>query len=277
MMISEMGMYLTNYHIYRLFSRLRQSSKVGYTDRMETQEQIQNEVSEVKKSPIISTPAAILTAGVIIALALIFSGKGLNTIKNKNTVNQQVPQTAPTTPVSIRENDYVRGDISKAEVTIVEYSDSDCPYCQKFHNTMKEVLKSYDTKVAWIYRYFPLSMHPNASNEAYATECAGELGGNDARWTYLDNAIDITMSPDKSAPILTKLATDLGIDAKLFATCLANPKTKAIVDEQSKEAQALGARGTPYSVAIGKNGKQVLIPGAMPIEQVKKIIDDLRK
>jgi protein-disulfide isomerase len=244
---------------------------------MEQQEQTKNEVLEVKKSPIISIPAAIITAGVIVALALVVSRKGLTTEKNKNVPNQQVPQTEPVTPVSIRESDHVRGDISKAEVTIVEYSDSDCPYCQKFHKTMQEVIKSYDTKVAWVYRYFPLNMHPNAHNEAYAIECAGELGGNNTYWSYLDSAVDITVSPEKSSFILTKLATDLGIDAKLFATCLANPKTQAIVEEQSKEAQALGAQGTPYSVAIGKSGKQVLIPGAMPIEQVKKIIDDLRK
>jgi protein-disulfide isomerase len=244
---------------------------------METQEQIKNESLEIKKKPAISIPAAIITAGVLIGFGLIFGGKGMVNQKNKNVPNQKAEQTAPATPVSIRETDYVRGDLSKAEVTIVEYSDSDCPYCQKFHNTMKEVLNNYGTKVAWIYRHFPLSMHPNADNEAYAIECAGELGGKDAYWSYLDSAMEITVSPEKSSSILTNLAVDLGIDAKLFATCVANPKTQNKVAEQSKEAQALGAQGTPYSVAIGKNGKQVLIPGAMPIEQVKKIIDDLRK
>lgn len=252
---------------------------------MEPQEQIQNmPTPPAKKGVNISVPAAIITAGVVIALALIFSGKGIgdeSVVKNSqvkpSNTQQQVPATAPSGAVSVRDGDYVRGDLANAQVVIVEYSDSDCPYCQRFHATMKDVLKKYGTKVAWIYRYFPLNIHPNAENEAIALECAGELGGNEKFWNYLDQVIDITVSPDKSSAILTSTATTLGIDAKAFSSCLTNPATAKKVAAQSSEAQSLGAQGTPYSIAINKNGKQAVIAGAYPIEEVSKTIDSLMK
>jgi protein-disulfide isomerase len=250
---------------------------------MEQQEQIQNmPTPPAKKGVNVSIPAAIITAGAIIALALIFSGKGISNegvVKNnqpKPSVEQQVA-TAPSGSVSVRDGDYVRGDIANAQVVIVEYSDSDCPYCQRFHTTMKDVLKKYGSKVAWVYRYFPLDIHPDANNEAVALECVGQLGGNEKFWNYLDQIMDITVSPDKSSAVLTSTATALGVDAKALSTCLSNPATAKKVAAQSAEAQTLGAQGTPYSIAINKSGKQVVIAGAYPIEEVSKTIDSLMK
>jgi protein-disulfide isomerase len=246
---------------------------------MEPQQQTtnQNESSEiVKKKSTISTPAAIITAGVIIALALVLSGRTGSTNKNSQIKNQVPTPTAPSKEITISPNDYIRGDIKTADVTIVEYSDSDCPYCERFHNTMKELTALSSVKVAWVYRYFPLDIHPNAENEAIALECIGSLGGNDKFWNYLDQIISITVSPEQSKNILTSSATSLGINKKDFETCIANPEVKNKVTEQSNEAQSLGARGTPYSIAIGKNGKQLAIPGAYPIEEVKKIIEQVK-
>ncbi|MBP6858166.1 MAG: DsbA family protein [Candidatus Pacebacteria bacterium] len=239
---------------------------------MEPQEQKQQNENVVKKMSI-STPAAIITAGVIVAAALIFSGKGPAKV---NQVNDQQKIT-PTEKVSVRDTDYVRGDISKAEVVIVEYSDSDCPFCERFHNTMQDVLSQYGTKVAWVYRYFPLSIHPNAENEAIALECVGELGGNDAFWKYLDQIISTTVSPASSKVTLSAIAGTLGVDTKLFESCIANPATAKKVADQSIEAQSLGAQGTPYSIATNKKGEQTVIPGALPIESLKPIIDALLK
>ncbi len=238
-------------------------------------EQEQNTNPEVKKLNI-STPAAIITAGVLIAVALIFSGKGNDIIKKPST-NENVTETKPVETVSLRQDDHVFGDLNKAEVVIVEYSDSDCPFCQRFHQSMKDVIKDYGTKVAWVYRYFPLSIHANAGNEAIALECSAELGGNDVFWKYLDEVIEITVSPEKSANILTSTAVRLGLDEKLFSKCLTSQSVAKKIADQSAEAQALGARGTPYSIVINKKNEQVAIPGAYPIEEIKKIIDGLMK
>ncbi len=204
--------------------------------------------------------------------------KGHGTVVTTPQVKNTDPiVTAPAKPIAVLPTDYVRGDITKAQVVIVEYSDSDCPYCQRFHVTMKDVLQKYGTKVAWVYRYFPLSIHPDAQNEAIALECSAQLGGNDVFWKYLDQVIDITVSPDKSASVLTSTATALGIDQKAFTACLANPATAKKVTDQAAEAQALGAQGTPYSIATNKKGVQTAIPGAYPIEDITKIIDGLLK
>lgn len=246
---------------------------------MEPQEKIENtEGTSVPQRKIkISTSSAIITAGVLIAVALFFSGRISGNEVAKKVPTSTPPSNAPAQKVSIRNNDYVSGDLSKAQVVIVEYSDSDCPYCQRFHSTMKEVLSTYGTKVAWVYRFFPLSIHPNAQNEAIALECVGSLGGNDKFWKFLDQIIDITVSPDKSTAIMTSTATSLDIDSKLFTSCLSNKNTLEKITDQSSEAQSYGAQGTPYSIAINKSGQQVAIPGAYPIDQMKNIIDGLMK
>lgn len=243
---------------------------------MEPQENNQQEVRtepQIKKTPSINIPTAIITAGVVIALALILSGK----TPEKEVKNQAPTTSAPAEKIALRAEDYVRGDLTKAQVVIVEYSDSDCPFCQRFHTTMKDILSSYGTKVAWVYRYFPLSIHADAQNEAIALECAAQVGGNDVFWKYLDQVIDITVSADKSASVLTGTATALGIDGSVFTKCLSNPSIVKKIDAQSEEAKSLGAQGTPYSIALTKTGEQVAIPGAYPIEEMKKIIDGLLK
>lgn len=77
-----------------------------------------------------------------------------------------------------------------AEVVIVEYSDLECPYCAKFHQTMHQLITDYNGKVAWVYRHLPLKMHENAEEKAVASECVSELGGNDAFWKYIDNIFE---------------------------------------------------------------------------------------
>lgn len=245
---------------------------------MEPQEQKETPAVTPKKLNI-SIPAAIVTGAVVIALALVISS-GKNTAQqNTQGTTTPAPELAePAQTVSLRPSDHVRGDLSKAQVVVVEYSDSDCPYCQRFHATMKDVLKNYGPKVAWVYRYFPLDMHPDAHNEANALECVSELGTNETFWSYLDTIMDITVSPDKSKPILTSSAVALGIDKGAFESCYESQKVKDVVAAQSAEAQSLGAQGTPFSVALNlKTGKQVAIPGAYPIEDMKKTIDSLLK
>jgi protein-disulfide isomerase len=235
---------------------------------------IQNQEEQPKKRATITTPAAIVTAGVLIALGL-FLGRGGAPLAQKPTTQGANEVTAPAEKVSVRDTDPIRGNKDTAEIIIVEYSDSDCPFCERFHNTMKAILASNDN-VAWAYRHFPLSIHPNAINEAIALTCVQELGGNDAFWNYLDSVIGITLSPEKSAAVLTTFAQDEGVSASAFATCITDPRIEARVQKESAEVQALGGRGTPYSIAINtKTNEQVVIPGAVPLEQVQQLIDGL--
>ncbi len=235
---------------------------------------------EYIKKTSISTPAAIITGAVIIGLAVIFIGQ-------PKAAKQQPAADAPAGEVTsvpadvatVRPTDHIRGN-TNADVVIVEYSDSDCPFCVRFHTTMQTIVDEYKGKVAWVYRYFPLdSLHPNATTEAVAMECVADLGGNDAFNKYLDTIINVTLNADpKSNQTLTTFATAQGVDGKLFQNCIKDTKASDRVQADALEAQKIGARGTPFSIAYNqKTGEQVVIPGAYPIEEVRTMIDGLLK
>lgn len=104
------------------------------------------------------------------------------------------------TPVS--QNDFIKGDLN-AEIVAVEYSDSECPFSKRFHVTMQQVMKNYNGKVAWVFRFFPLdSLHQKARSESEAIECAGMLKGNEMFWKYLDRVFELTSSNDGLDPAL---------------------------------------------------------------------------
>lgn len=186
----------------------------------------------------------------------------------------------PSTNISIQpvtSDDHIKGDLDTAEVVVVEFSDTECPFCKRFHTTMEQVVNDYEGKVAWVYRHFPLdSLHSKARNEAIATECAAEQGGNDGFWAYLDRLMEITPSNDGlQASQLPEIATYVGLDVTKFQTCLDDQKYADVVRAHEQDATASGGQGTPYSVAIGSDGTMVPISGAQPITSVKSAIDSL--
>lgn len=82
-------------------------------------------------------------------------------------------------------DDHIIGDIN-SPVILIEYSDLECPFCQRFHPTMEQVMTEYEGQVAWVYRHFPLDgLHPNARKAAEASECVASIAGNNAFWEYL--------------------------------------------------------------------------------------------
>ena len=99
-------------------------------------------------------------------------------------------KTANTTTLTnfpaVTDADHIRGD-NNAKITIVEYSDYDCPFCHRFHATMQQVMDEYQGQVRWVYRDFPLpQLHPNAPKLAEAAECVASQGGEDAFWSFAD-------------------------------------------------------------------------------------------
>jgi len=82
--------------------------------------------------------------------------------------------------------DYVRGS-EDARIIVIEYSDLECPFCSRFHDTMKEAMTTYPDDVAWVYRHFPLDqIHPSARRAAAAAECIGKQKGSDGYWSAID-------------------------------------------------------------------------------------------
>lgn len=180
--------------------------------------------------------------------------------------------TGPVPPVT--NADHVRGD-KNAPVTIIEYSDYECPYCQRFHPTMQQVMEQYKGKVKWVYRHYPLSFHANAQKEAEAAECITELGGNNAFWAYTDAIFERSSVGGTGFPLqgLGPLAKELGVNQTKFQQCLDSGKYATKVQEQMAGGQQAGISGTPGSIVLAKDGSAKLISGAYPFEEVKSYID----
>lgn len=179
----------------------------------------------------------------------------------------------------ISKDDHVRGD-RNARIALVEYSDTECPFCKRFHPTAQQVLDVYNGKVSWVYRHYPLPFHANAQKQAEAAECANELGGNDAFWKYLDAVYDRTTSNGTGFALdkLVPLAVELGLNQGKFQTCLDSGRYAAHVKEDMNGGSKAGVTGTPGNILLDtKTGKTVLIPGAVPFESLKTTIDEMLK
>lgn len=195
------------------------------------------------------------------------------------TSNSQQPTTNAEIDIApVSAEDHIIGS-RNTELVIVEYSDTECPFCKVFHNTMKQVVKDYDGKVAWVYRQFPIvQLHSKAPKEAEATECAAGLGGNQIFWNYIDKVFETTNSNDSLDPKeLPKIAAAVGLDVNAFNTCLSSGKYTEFIKTSVTEAMKAGALGTPYSVIVARDGRKEVINGAEPLTSVKSKIDTLLK
>ncbi len=201
------------------------------------------------------------------------------------TVTQTAPQTAapqqqpaalaPSGKIKpVTDKDHIRGN-KNAKLSLVEYSDLECPFCKRFHPTMQDLMKTYEGKIRWVYRHFPLSFHANAQKEAEATECVAELGGNDAFWSYVDKMFEKTTSNGTGFALgeLGPLAAEVGVNQSAFQSCLDNGKYAQLVKDEIADGTTGGVSGTPSTFIIDASGKSQIIVGAQPIDAFKTAID----
>ena len=228
-----------------------------------------NTVENNKKNNIQSIVGAIIVVGLIIAFAILLKDTKppLNNIKNNtNTTTNDIREVSP--------SDYILGN-PDAKIKIVEYSDTGCPFCKMFHFTMHRIVEEYNGEVAWVYRHFPiLSLHPYAFEEAVASECASEQGGNEMFWNYIDEIYTRTNSDNTfTKSDLEDIASDLSLDLNQFNTCMASGKYDEKIEQDILDGQLGGVRGTPSSFIV-VDGKVVdQIQGAAPYENVKAQIE----
>jgi len=182
-----------------------------------------------------------------------------------------MPGHDPNATVTITNDDHIRGN-PDAKISLVEFSDYECPFCARFHPTAQQIVDDYDGQVNWVYKHFPLnSIHPKAQKFAEGSECANELGGNDAFWAYTDA---IFANQRVALTGLADIASQIGLDSTAFQTCLDSGRHAGKVNAQLAEAQAAGGRGTPYSIIVSGDTR-IPVSGAQPLAQVKAIIDSL--
>jgi protein-disulfide isomerase len=151
-----------------------------------------------------------------------------------------------------------------APITIVEYSDYQCPFCIDAEKTVSELLKAYPDKIRLVYRDFPLPMHPLAPKAAEASHCA------DAQGKYWELHDKMFAAQGKlEVPDLKKYAREVqGLDGDKFDKCLDGGDMKKLVDENHVAGEKMGISGTP---AFFVNGR--FLSGALPIDEFKTLID----
>ncbi|MEM2138121.1 MAG: thioredoxin domain-containing protein [Candidatus Anstonellaceae archaeon] len=154
-----------------------------------------------------------------------------------------------------------------AKVTIVEYSDFQCPFCQRASPTVKQMLSEYGNKIKFYYKHFPLSFHQNAQKSAEAYECALEQG---KQWEYHDKLFEKSQADGTGLnnADLKKYAVELGLDANAFNSCLDSGRMAGKVSADTAEGSQNGVSGTP---AFFINGEAVV--GAQPYSAFKQVID----
>ena len=157
----------------------------------------------------------------------------------------------------------VKGD-PKAPITIVEFSDFQCPFCKKSESTLHELLTKYSGRVKLAYLDFPLrEIHPQAQSAAEAARCAGEQG---KFWEYHD-ALYAEQSKMDGAALLTR-ARALNLDEKTFQSCLNSGKFKSKIEADLEQGSKVGVAGTPGFFVNG-----VFLSGARATADFEKIID----
>lgn len=170
-------------------------------------------------------------------------------------------------------NLHLRGS-ENAKLFLVEYSDYECPFCQNFHNTAKSVFNESNGDIAWVYKHFPLSFHPNALPSAIASECVAKIGGNEKFWQFSDMLF--ASQNNLAASALSNHAKMLGIDMNQYNTCINDSAIKAKVEADQEEGTSFGVQGTPNTFLAKKVGNELVfianINGAQPKTAVDALI-----
>lgn len=221
------------------------------------------------------------TLGFFILLGIVLKGTG-----TENAAAAAPTAAAPAAPTAapedevgtvtpVDDSDHVLG-AKNAEVTLIEYSDLQCPYCARFHTVMEALMadSAYKGKVRWVFRHFPLSFHPNAIPAANAAECAAEQG---KFWEMTAKAYENSAIVNGSAIVPAETykawAKELGLSASKFESCLSSNKYQAKIDADYQGGTAANVSGTPATIILTKDGGKTLIPGALPLDQVKQMVD----
>jgi protein-disulfide isomerase len=158
-----------------------------------------------------------------------------------------------------------------AAVTIVEYSDFQCPFCARAYTTIEtQILKEYGDKVRFVFKNFPLSsIHPWAEDGAVASECAFQQG-NDQFWAVYNGLFSKQgeITKENVREKASEIATSSGLDAERFKECLEGKKSLEAVKADESEAAALGVNSTPTFFINGRR-----LSGAQTYESFKQLID----
>lgn len=179
-------------------------------------------------------------------------------------------------------NDFIYGK-PDAVISIIEYSDFECPFCKQFGNIPNKVVDAMPDQVNLVWRNFPLSFHdPMATKEAIAAICAGQQGGNAAFWKYADSIFKNTRSNGQGMPgptgldPLLSLAKEQGLNPEKFSACLESEAVAKQVQADLNDGLNAGISGTPGVILINhKTGTFNVLAGAVPEDVLSQEVKNL--
>lgn len=195
----------------------------------------------------------------------------------------QPTAAAPATKLAVADLEALKKEIpvkgnKDAEIIIIEYSDAECPFCQRHTDagTLKTVSEKFGDDVAISFRHYPLSFHPKAKPAAEAMECARVAGGDEAFFAVEEG---VFASKDLSTEGLKAVAEKAGVDMNKRQTCMDNGDTSSAVDAQMAEGQSkFGVRGTPGNVVLNtKTGEWKLVSGAQGVAAFEAAVNELKQ
>jgi len=226
--------------------------------------------------------AIMSTVALVFILNFVLSGHSIGALAAGTTQPTQVaaqqPTTQPTTDPTAQQPtqpsnppkavdpkvDHILGPVN-AKVTLLEYSDFECPYCLRHFDTVNQIVKAYPKDVRIVYRHFPLSFHANAQKAAEASECAAVQG---KFWEMYTKIFEANRAAKMGVDVWKQAAKDLGLDSAKFDKCLDGGEMAKRVAADQAEGSGAGVAGTPATFVNGE-----LIEGALPFDSFKTKIE----
>ena len=198
-------------------------------------------------------------------------------------LQNKLPSNQPVVELKISaDNDPIIGN-SNAPITIIEFSDFQCPFCAKFHiQTLPAIMNEYvnDDKVKLVFRDFPIqSIHPNALPASIAAECANEQGKfKEMHYILFERQNEWSKKNTDNVIILfNQYASKLGLEEEKFDSCLKNGKYIEEIQKDLDDGRTYGVSGTPQFFIGNDQIGFIELKGAQPFENFKKVIDSQLK
>lgn len=220
---------------------------------------------------------AMALLGLIAVIMLMMNGANIGlakgdkapVVEDPNAVVNQPQAEDPTQqeygPVpEVADGDHVTGK-SDAKVTLIEYSDFECPYCSRHKESIDQALKDFPNDVRLVYRHFPLtSIHDMAQKAAVASECASNQG---KFWEMHNKLFALSAGTGLTVDAMKAAAKEIGLNTATFDTCLDNDETLDAVTADYQGGIGAGVGGTPATFVNGE-----IVEGAIPYTDLKRAI-----
>ncbi|EOX1519440.1 DsbA family protein [Vibrio cholerae] len=176
-------------------------------------------------------------------------------------------------PEKVEDGKHIYGDLG-ARFTLVEFSDMECPFCKRFHDTPKQIVDASKGNVNWQWKHMPLDFHnPAAHKEALAAECIAEQKGNRGFWVFVNDIFYHTQGNGGGVADLASVVTGVGADLDAFRECLGSGKYEDKVEADIQKAKGYGVNGTPATFVVdNQTGKSQLLGGAQPAQAIMAVM-----